>query len=1424
MLVLVLLIAAGLWTVTRSWFIIGQLTPELERKLGGKVTIGQAAYQGDGRIIFTDVTLRARGLRGKGGEVARIGRAVVTLDSLLSGFRVVEVEIEDSTLRLSEDKHQSGHINFMSLLPDWSGTGSGPAIPPRISIRNAALEFGTHSGAEYEAHGRRLVSGEMYPTSGAPGSYNFQLAEVDEQGTALGQSGIFIKGQWKPSTNEYHARIDGLELDDRVYKLCPQKAQLLWQSMNLQGTVDAVMADWTPGLPFSVEFAVKNVALTLPINVGELWARYKEGQISPISARPRLHVSSGTIRLGGDSLVLDKLKGELGSADTTADLVGVPYNISFTLAALPPIDWSNREEWMDQVLKTAPFDLKFRMDEFSLARNEAGEVPAVDLPLVVAKVLAKFQVTDWVLSTSVEMSRATGTDEHGNAVEGAPITTGQAYIHKASGRYQKFPYQLDDIDAYLQFDNDKVVVHYLTGKGSGDSQIRISGEIAPPDNDARVSLHLSGTHVPLDDRLRAALTDRELQAFDAMFHRPFAESLAKAGLLLDQSWLDAAKKGQQAAGERLAQLQSEAGAGAVDQAPEIATLEAEMSRTQRSIDAGPFQLGGTIDLELNIDRPAGPAQPTVTTGTIGIQNAGLLYERFPYPLRFTSGTLNWEPDRISIAPGTDGEGLHFIAPGGGVGSATGELVIGAERSHRKMLPNLTIKVRDDALTPSIYAAIPLTKSEQSQLTGDAAWPGGVMSHAASIVQGIGLSGGCDFSGVIAADATDAMTYNFAVTLNDGGAKPAVQFAQALGASAEFWPPGFALRDITGALSISRDQIQWTKVAGKSGESDVVSDGSIDLTGDNPGTHVTVDLKKLPLDACVLNLVSAETHRRLQDAWDRYQPQGLFDAAVAYDSRLEPGGRMTVGIQPKQIGVLLDSQQLMLTATDGRMSLTAGAVGFDQLILSMSGEGDRDDGMLTLNGLLPVDGVVGDSKAALDGAWSHGRLESPLVPELMYALGAQHIESYRACHAVGQFDATFHLEPASDSSGMLFDATIEPHSIGVEWNGARVFTEIERGQVLLKPGAIHLQELRGRHSDGVFDLSGVIKTAQSVEAEVSIGYSGKIRSPQVEAFLPEKAREALDAIKFDDGDSPTRADFNIHCTQIQYEGDDPAWQSEVNGRVQTLNAAFEAGIKFSQVRGEFDLDVQHVPGSPAWLTLQARAQRAVVLGQELTNIEAPMALSTDGRVLRMPSMRAEAGSGIVTAEASVGIDDRRDYQTSLQLVGVPADSFMNAGREQPRSTAADEDKARSPGEVYGSLTLSGNRGETHTRSGRALLRMLHGKVASIPLAMQVVQMFQFTLPFSGTFDYADANMYVTGNRVVFERILFESTLGNKAMLQLLGEGEMDIDSLELNARFRSRSGVAVVRDTVGSILDRLYEIEVSGPLGDPHARVVALPAK
>jgi hypothetical protein len=58
--------------------------------------------------------------------------------------------------------------------------------------------------------------------------------------------------------------------------------------------------------------------------------------------------------------------------------------------------------------------------------------------------------------------------------------------------------------------------------------------------------------------------------------------------------------------------------------------------------------------------------------------------------------------------------------------------------------------------------------------------------------------------------------------------------------------------------------------------------------------------------------------------------------------------------------------------------------------------------------------------------------------------------------------------------------------------------------------------------------------------------------------------------------------------------------------------------------------------------------------------------------------------------------------------------------------------------------------------------------------------------------------------------------------MFGEGELNFDTLELNTRFRSRGALPIIREIMGELGDRLYAVEVTGPLGNPKARVVPLP--
>ena len=115
------------------------------------------------------------------------------------------------------------------------------------------------------------------------------------------------------------------------------------------------------------------------------------------------------------------------------------------------------------------------------------------------------------------------------------------------------------------------------------------------------------------------------------------------------------------------------------------------------------------------------------------------------------------------------------------------------------------------------------------------------------------------------------------------------------------------------------------------------------------------------------------------------------------------------------------------------------------------------------------------------------------------------------------------------------------------------------------------------------------------------------------------------------------------------------------------------------------------------------------------------------------------------------------------------------------------------------------------------------ISGIPLALQIMQISHISLPaMSGKVDYAEIDFYIAGDWLTFEDILFESTMGEFAPLQIFGSGVMSLKSFELETRFRSRGGWLGLRDLVGGLGDQLYTIEITGHLRDPEARVVLVP--
>ena len=108
--------------------------------------------------------------------------------------------------------------------------------------------------------------------------------------------------------------------------------------------------------------------------------------------------------------------------------------------------------------------------------------------------------------------------------------------------------------------------------------------------------------------------------------------------------------------------------------------------------------------------------------------------------------------------------------------------------------------------------------------------------------------------------------------------------------------------------------------------------------------------------------------------------------------------------------------------------------------------------------------------------------------------------------------------------------------------------------------------------------------------------------------------------------------------------------------------------------------------------------------------------------------------------------------------MPLGDFLIRAKddEDPEADAAPRPVEHRSGGLFGDLQLSGVRGDAGSRVGRGVARVMDDALAEMPLALRILQPFHATIPL-GDWDYANAEFFITGDHLVFEEILFESSL-------------------------------------------------------------------
>ncbi|MHC4303666.1 MAG: hypothetical protein ACYSW2_04160 [Planctomycetota bacterium] len=1416
------LAGVSLWLVTRSWFIILMVAPELEQKLGGQVGIANAAYRGDGVLVFENLTLQTPSLVGPPAQVLHVAKAVIAVDTgsiFAGGIEIEDVELDGVLMRLSEDQRYPGVFNFSALTPDWStGDLSGELLPPSVTIHNAVLELGQHIGQEYLVVGRRWVAGEMYPAPSGDGWYDFKLEELDENGVRLGDAGLYIDGRWNVETMEHRALIEGLTLDDRTFGMCPQMARLWWQRMQPEGPVGSARIEWQKGKPFVAELVVDHMALNIPIDATTFSATYQQGNVETATSLPRMYVDSGTIRLEGNQLTLDNLVGVFGSSQHRPELVEIGYQVNFSIHDMPAFDWKNPQAWMDNVVDTAPFEMSVRMNDFQLTQSASTPdgAPAVELPTQVADTLAKFQLTGWSLSTQVDITRAPPTITAVGQRIAAPIQTGgTAHITDATGAFMWFPYPLDNVTAAVKFDNERIDLVYLNATGSDDATVSMSGWIAPPGRDAAISLRLIAQNIPLDERFREGLRGGQREIYDIMLDEPAYAQLLAEGLIPNDSDVAAAGKARQ---ELVAEL---SGLDPADERPDIerrrAHLQREIERLGTIEKAGEFKMGGLIDLDLTVERPRGTDPKPQITGSIEIHRAGVVYRRFPYPIHVRGGSLVVEQNRVRIVPGPNGAGIPIATPGGGRGTVMGEVTLMQTDQGPRVKPALAVDLRGDYLSELLYAAMPLTKDDVAHRAGQQEHPGRRRSFVARILAGAGITGWLNHTGVITATESGQPTFDFAVELFDARAEPNEELFETMQELGLPSPRGVALDGVHALLQITPQSVRLVDFTGQRGGARITADAQVDLAQDPIEAELNVEFENLALERYMVDLTPGAGRQRTAELWDRYQPQGIYDASLSYRGRGGTAEFANLQIWPKELGISVDGEPVWLICDRGEIVLHQKEVSFNDLLLKVT-NGTREDGIIALDGSY---GLATEQKdLRLEGRWSEGQLASPLITETLDLIGAeQHADRYRSYAPTGTFDAEFFYESPGGQRHRRYEFIVQPHTLGATVNETPIFAELDDGaELMFTPGRIIFRDLAGEHAGGRFRFDGAADVEDLIDIDVDVSYDGRIDSPQLLALLPAALRSTLVTLQIQAQHPVQLSQGRLLVTQIEPAGTGGEWDTSFTGLLQTNGASLKvAGVEFAHLDGVFDLEAAHNPVDGTSLEVRARADRAHANGRSLSNVEADIQLADGGRTVLIPAIRADTFGGVITGYAWAGLDEGSDYEAAIDLGGVSLEAFSKPADNGALNSRAGNGSERNSGRVFGSFRLAGRRGEPDSRRGRGALRVVEGRMVDMPVTLRLLQLFEIMPPLAGSLDFADVDFYVDGGRLVFERLFLECPT-----LWMIGEGEMSFPGLELDVRVRTKGTLPVVGDIVAAVSDTLFQVEVTGPIGDPKAKFVALP--
>lgn len=1440
----------------------------LSARIGGEVSIGSIEPRAWGRSwMVRDLRVRVRDWPGAGGEIAAIDRLSLRVDrgGLLRG----EVEIEEASaegvlLRIAEDADDPSRIAIMGLSPPPADAPSAPLGPLRIFIDDLRIEAGEVRDGRWELRGTRWFRGSLATVDSPTGpgrAFEFLLSEIAPSGEGSSATGLLLKGLVDADAGGAEVQVAGLRLDESLIGMTPLLVRQWLERFEIVGNIAQATIGWRRddaggGMPrWEAGLEIADAGLRLEDLGEDLWARYANGQVEPLARAPRMRLDGGTILMSSEGIELKDLRGRFGSI--AGDAAGVPFELDFAmdLASVLPGSagdsgpWAAQRERLARGAALAPFNLSLRVSEFRSVATEEGGTTPIDLPLAAARALEQLAATSWSMDLGVDLQRGPPEIGADGILAAAKVrSAGTLELSNGEGSYFRFPYPLRRVAGNIHFRDEVVTIHFIRGRGSGDSDVQIGGRIEyRDDDDVSLSLRIASENAVADKVLLAALDAGPRELLETLFDAAAAERLAGEGLLLDPAAIAALE-----AESRRIETRLDASGDPLE-AEARERLERRRDRIATVVAGGPFVLGGRLRLAIDLEQGFGSDAPLRTTGTIDLQRAGVLLRGFPYPLVVTGGRIRLHDERIELE---EPRGLEFVTPGGGFGRIRGVIEVPRLPSDdgeelRGFAPDLRVTVAEDQVNPALLAAIPYPdlllegppaadRGGEGETAGEAA-PAGWNRL-------IRATGQVDLHGTVQpGDSPQGdPRWSFTALASELAAEATESLQETLAADGLAWPADARLEGGQAVIEIAPESIRLRSMQ-------ATFDGvPVEFAGEWRDEDSRFELR------AIFEGLAAPR-------WLRAASTRLDLAALATDGSIDcdalwRGGSEGIDASFRVRGGHLDlavptapgSSRVRISLDAGAVAATGSAIAFEGAAIGLRDE-DGGVGVVHLDGELPVGDAEGGGHPgrALEGRWLGGRAESPAVRLLVDRLLPPRASALlEAASPEGDFELAFRRR-GGGGEATQGELEFACGDLRMDLDGERVSATADA------PLRLEIREDLLRLLPSRFTLARVPEgdaglAAEALREEVArVGVSLEIRSAGAtqldlsadlalpsfpfpgSGLLPQGVRDTVAAIDLR-ADATHAGPLRLEVRWPREALDESPESFSLDTLLTMQDAAFDAGVAFREVAGEVRLQFAQQPEGDVGGEASIRLDRALVRDRELQDAAAMLRYEGDRERILVSPIAARVYGGFLDGRVLVLLDEDR-YELDLLFDEIASAKFLagepvrdaadgDADGDAPGAIAArgEEKEAEAQasddgGRVRGRFRLGGSLANPIDRVGRGSFSIVEGRLGDLPVGLRLLQLAQLSLPIHESMADAEVRFHITGDRLVFERLEFFCDT-----LALEGEGHLDLATMQIDTRFASRGTTPLVSDLVAPITGTLFAVELVGPVTDPEAIVRPLP--